>query len=196
MNKLVEWAVRLPGSLLLLYAFFQLYSRPLTHSYHKAFLFNHLQVVLWVMLALIMALVVQSFTFRTLRWWLSLLLAVALLLPYPWVHQHMLPRAGAYYFHQRRQVLDKLNQQIIQNELDEVAVYDKLSAVGIRDFEVGEGYVAYWVERIPEQRDGLVYLREAPLPDRLFQFPVRVTIRLSGRWYMFSSEPGGSAFVD
>jgi hypothetical protein len=186
-RKEVEWLIRISGSALLVFALYKLYSRPLTHSYHDAFLFNHLQIVLWVMLALIMALIVQSFNSRLARW-VIILLAVGLLAPYPFAHQYLTTRAGAYFFSQRQQELRWLNNQILGQSLNKEEVYEYLTSLDIRDYEKGEDYVAYWVDRIPEQRDGLIYLHDRPFPKRIFQYPLRRTSSLNGNWHLFTSE--------
>jgi len=186
-SRLAEWLVRIMGTALLGFALFNLYSRPLTHSYHDAFLFNHLQIVLWVMLALIMALIVQSFDHKVYRW-LTVLVAVALLAPYPFVHQYFSPRAGSYFFGQRQQELRWLNRQIQTDALDKDKIYEYLSALDIRDYEKGKNYVAYWVDRMPEQRDGLIYLESEPFPQELFRFPLKRVSSLGEHWYLFSSE--------
>ena len=187
MSRLAEWLVRIMGTALLGFALYNLYSRPLTHSYHDAFLFNHLQIVLWVMLALIMALIVQSFESKIYRW-LTVLVAVALLAPYPFVHQYLSPRAGIYFFSERQQELRWVNEQIMEQSLEKTEVYEYLTALDIRDYEVGENYVAYWVDRMPEQRDGLIFLQSQPFPERLFQYPLRRVSTLNGEWYLFTSE--------
>lgn len=187
MRKEVEWLIRIMGTALLGFALYKLYSRPLTHSYHDAFLFNHLQIVLWVMLALIMALIVQSFESKVYRW-LTILVTVALLAPYPFVHQYLSPRAGAYFFGQRQQELRWLNRQIQTDALEKDKIYEYLAALDIRDYEKGDNYVAYWIDRMPEQRDGLIYLESEPFPPRLFRFPLKKVSSLSENWYLFSSE--------
>ncbi len=187
MWKEVEWLIRMMGTALLIFALYNLYARPLTHSYHDAFLFNHLQIVLWVMLALIMALIVQSFDTKPARW-LTVLVAVALLAPYPFVHQQLISRAGVYFFSQRQQELEWVNEQILEQSLERTEVYKYLAALDIRDYEVGENYVAYWVDRMPEQRDGLIYLQSKPFPKRLFQYPLHRVKNLSNEWYLFTSE--------
>lgn len=187
-NTYTEWIIRVPGGALLLYAFYKLYTRPLTHSYHEAFLFNHLQIVLWVMLALIMALIVQSFNKKAYRW-LTVLVAAALLAPYPFAHQYLEARAGTYFFHQRWIPLQEVNRRIMESSLDKAKVYDRLAALDIRDYEIGENYVAYWVDRVPEQRDGLIFLQDGKFPQRLFQYPLRGIDKLDRTsWYLFTSE--------
>lgn len=186
-RKETEWLVRIMGSALLVFAFYKLYTRPLTHSYHEAFLFNHLQIVLWVMLALVLSLVVVSFASKRAKW-LSAVVAAVLLAPYPFAHIRFSERAESYFFAQRRQELNWLNRQILESSLSEEEVYDHLAAMDIRAYERGINYIAYRVDRMPEQRDGLIYLQNAQFPDRLFQFPLGKVSALQDDWYLFSSE--------
>lgn len=134
-----------------------------------------------------MALIVQSFDSKVGRW-LTVVVAVGLLAPYPFIHQYLSPRAGTYFYSQRQQELRWINDQIIEDSLPKSKVYEYLTTLDIRDYEKGENYVAYWVDRMPEQRDGLIFLQSEPFPKRLFQYPLTRVSKLNGDWYLFSSE--------
>ncbi len=185
-RKEAEWAIRIVGMTLLVIAFYTLYSRPLTHSYHQAFLFIYLQLTLWVMLFMLLGLVMISFSSHRAKWSVGLL-SLFLLAPYPWVHQTMSAQAEHYFFHQRQQTLQLLNQQILGASLNELNLYDQLADINIKGYEKGENYIAYRVDRMPEQRDGFVYLLYGGLPDRLFQYPVKHSKALEEKWFRFSS---------
>lgn len=187
MGKKTEWLIRISGSALLLFALFKLYSRPLTHSYHDAFLFLHLQLVLWFILLLIMALVTVSFSKRRFRWTVGIL-SLLLLAPYPFVHQSFTQQAEQYFFQQRYAYFKQLSQQTLDSSVDEEKLYNQLAAIDVRNYEKGENYVAYWVDRMPEQRDGFIFLLEGELPDRLFGYPVKHTRQIHHKWFSFTSQ--------
>lgn len=181
-----EWLIRIAGSALLIFALYKLYSRPLTHSYHDAFLFIYLQIMLWIMLLLVLILVISSFSARRAKW-ITALLTLCLLAPYPFVHSNLTDQAEAYFFQQRYEHLQWLSRQILEASLDEEILYDQLAAVDIRGYEKGENYIAYWVDRMPEARDGFIFLVDGELPERLFQYPVRHTRKVQEGWFNFSS---------
>jgi hypothetical protein len=186
LNRQTEWFIRVTGGGLLLLAFYKLYTRPLTHSYHDAFLFTHLQAVLFVMLLLILALIAVSFEQK--RWrGLTLLLSFLVLAPYPCLHQLNVQKAERHFFEERISLLESLNQSIIEERMNRESVYYRLVAHDFKAFEKGDNYIAYWVDRMPEQRDGFVFLIEGKMPERLFKFPLRRLEHLKGRWYAFSA---------
>jgi hypothetical protein len=189
MGKKTEWLIRILGSALLLFALYKLYSRPLTHSYHDAFLFFHLQLVLWFMLLLILVLVVSSFSAPRLRW-LSGVLSLLLLAPYPLVHKAFTARAEQYFFQQRYLYFEQLTQQTLDKatSFNEERLYNQLAAIDVRNYEKGENYIAYWIDRMPEQRDGFIFLLDGKMPERLFGYPVKHTKALTQNWFSFSSQ--------
>ncbi|WPP48982.1 hypothetical protein [Catalinimonas niigatensis] len=186
-RKETEWLIRIPGIALLIFALYKLYSRPLTHSYHDAFLFIYLQIVLWVMLLLVLILVITSFSSYRAKWIMGLL-TLFLLAPYPFVHHELSIQAEQYFFQQRYEHLQRLNQQIIDASVDEARLYGLLAAVDIRGYEKTTNYVAYWVDRVPEQRDGFIFLIRGELPERLFHYPVNHTKVLRENWFSFTSK--------
>lgn len=186
-RKETEWLIRISGSALLIFALYTLYSRPLTHSYHEAFLFIYLQIVLWVMLLLVLILVITSFSDYQAKW-ITGLLTLFILAPYPFVHHALSAQAEAYFFQQRYEHLQRLNQQIMDASEDETSLYDQLPGLDISAYERAENYIAYWVDRMPEQRDGFIFLIRGELPNHLFQYPVKHTKAIRGNWFSFSSE--------
>lgn len=186
MRKETEWLIRVLGSTLLCFALYKLYSRPLTHSYHEAFLFIYLQIVLWVMLLLVLILVITSFSTRWAKWTAGLL-TLLLLAPYPFVHNKLTAQAEQYFFQQRYERFQWLNQQISDTSVNKERLYDQLAAADVRGYEKGENYIAYWVDRMPEQRDGFIFLMDGELPEHLFQYPVKHTRKVQNGWFNFSS---------
>ncbi|MFP4096396.1 MAG: hypothetical protein ACLFUB_18080 [Cyclobacteriaceae bacterium] len=185
-SRQTEWFIRITGTGLLAFALYKLYSRPLTHSYHEAFLFNHLQIVLFVMILLVLALVAVSFEKKR---WRGLVFGISfcLLAPYPFIHHTYTQRAEQYFFEQRYDLLQSLNRSILEEKDSEESIYYYLDAYQLKAYEKGQNYIAYQVDRMPEQRDGFVYLLEGELPDRLFQFPLRRLQPLGAGWYAFSA---------
>ncbi|MDF9799520.1 putative membrane-bound spermidine synthase [Catalinimonas alkaloidigena] len=189
LGKKTEWLIRISGSALLFLAFYKLYTRPLTHSYHEAFLFLHLQLVLWLMLLLIMALVSSSFSKRKNQWAI-IILSFLLLAPYPFFHQRFTAQAEQHFFQQRYTYFEQINRQTLDKTTaaDEEKLYNQLASIDVRSYEKGENYVAYWVDRMPEQRNGFIFLLEGQIPDKLFGYPVKQTKHIGKNWFSFSSE--------
>ncbi|WKN32356.1 hypothetical protein PZB74_03190 [Porifericola rhodea] len=185
-KRQTEWLIRISGGVLLIFALFKLYIRPLTHSYHDAFLFTHLQIVLWLMLALIMALIVSSFSSLRAKW-LMALIAFLMLAPYALVHQPLTQKAESYFFRQRYDLLEQLNSQLLDSKIRKEQLYDQLAAMDIRNYEIGTNYIAYWVDRMPEQRDGFIFILEGEPPAQVFGYPVNQLSEIHPQWFSFTS---------